>query len=182
MFRILNPRTDNKSLVANNPTCAIQQAVCSICSTAWMSHPLSFSKVNIPNNSFVEVIHIFFALSQFGYFVTIVSIWQRRDTLRKLGSHPSWAAFTFPFINTAITTSLYRRNFPRLGVWLDVLIFYHVSVAMVTSLVVCSMYIYNRLFLFPHDQRALISSNDDETVFDSDKVEIDHTPFMMEDK
>jgi len=147
-----------------------------------MSHPLSFSGVNIQENHFVEVIHLFFSLSQFGYIVTLTSIWQRRDTLRKLGSHPSWAAFTFPFITTAATTSLYRKTFPQSGIWLDVLVFYHVLVAMAISLVICTMYVCNRLFLFPPDQNNLVETHDDETVNDSPsmKVEIDCSSLTME--
>eukprot|EP01036_Dinobryon_divergens_P025035 gene25035-33545_t len=150
MYRLLFLQDHQRSpLVVRNPTCAIQQAVFSVSSTAWLLHPISFSGVSVENNQGVEVIHTFFALSQLGYIVTIIAIWQRRSILWDLGYHPSWAAFTFPFVNTAITTAFYRKTFPTFGHWLDVLVFYHVIMALFICSTVTTMYIVKGLFMFP---------------------------------
>lgn len=150
MYRLLFLKDDQGApLVVRNPTCAIQQAVFSVSSTAWLVHPISFSGVSVQNNQGVEVIHTFFALSQVGYIVTIIAIWQRRSILWDLGYHPTWAAFTFPFVNTAITTSFYRKTFPTSGIWLDLLVFYHVIVALSICSVVATMYVMKGLLMFP---------------------------------
>jgi len=151
MYRILFLKDEDHATpcVARNPTCAIQQAALSICCTAWLQHPISFSGVDVQQNQGLEVLHLFFALSQVGYIVTIISIWQRRSILQATGYHPSWAAFTFPFANTAITTCLYRRTFPKLGVWLDLLVFYHVIVALLLCGTITAMYVGKGLFMFP---------------------------------
>ena len=117
--------------VARNPTCAIQQSAWAVCSAAWLKHPISFSGVDVQKNKGVEVLHFFFVLAQVGYIVTIIALWQRRSILVATGYHPTFSAFTFPFTNTAITTCLYRKTFPKMGVWLDLLVFYHVIIAFV---------------------------------------------------
>eukprot|EP01035_Chromulina_nebulosa_P002293 gene2293-3092_t len=157
IYRLLFVRDDNKFLlVAQNPTCAILQSGISICCTAWLLHPISFSGVSVQNNQGVEVLHVFFALSQFGYVVTIIAIWQRRSILLALGYHPMWAAFTFPFANTAITACVYRRTFPRFGVWLDLLVFYHVIIALFLCSTITAMYVGQGLFMFPAESDPLV--------------------------
>ena len=177
MCRILLLKDEHMSpRVARNPTCAIQQAVLSICCTAWLLHPISFSGVSVQNNQGVEVLHAFFALSQVGYVVTIISIWQRRSILLATGYHPSWAAFTFPFANTAITACLYRRTFPRLGVWLDLLVFYHVIIALFLCGAITAMYVGHGLFMFPTEEVAptlLEQSEKDLDISGGEAVSVD---------
>ena len=161
IFRLLFLHdNDGLPLVAKNPTCGIQQAVLSIAFSAWMLHPLSFANVSIVDNRNVEVIHLFFALSQFGFIVSLISIWQRRSILRSLGPHPSWAACTFPFVNTAIAVCNYRKNFPTIGAWLDVLVFFEVILAMFLCAIITAMYFHQRLFLFPHEKKLPVSEGE----------------------
>ena len=135
--------------VARNPTCAIQQSAWAVCSAAWLKHPISFSGVDVQKNKGVEVLHFFFVLAQVGYIVTIIALWQRRSILVATGYHPTFSAFTFPFTNTAITTCLYRKTFPKMGVWLDLLVFYHVIIAFVFYGAFTAMYVGKGLFMFP---------------------------------
>ena len=180
IYRLLFVRDDNKFLlVAQNPTCAILQSGISICCTAWLLHPISFSGVSVQNNQGVEVLHVFFALSQFGYVVTIIAIWQRRSILLAFGYHPSWAAFTFPFANTAITACVYRRTFPRLGVWLDLLVFYHVIIALFLCSTITAMYVRQGLFMFPVESDPL---EHQQCASKEGTVEMESTPCIDIDK
>lgn len=145
-YRLLN---DNN--VSNNPSVALLQAVFSISCTAWLSNPISYININIKQNKNVFILHLWYILSQLGFFATLYCMYQRKSILLKIQvNHPSWAAFTFPFANTAIATSLYYHKFKSilsLGVWFEVYMILQAILAGVIIICVTTMYLFNHLFL-----------------------------------
>lgn len=79
----------------------------SISLSAWITAPLT---VDASSDLIgVTISHILFAISTFGYVITLISIWERREALYNHGNGPGWVAFTFPFANTAIAAGLYQK-------------------------------------------------------------------------
>jgi tellurite resistance protein TehA-like permease len=92
----------------------------SIVLSAWITNPLTINASSDPIG--VTISHILFAISTFGYIITLISIWERREVLYNFGDGPGWVAFTFPFANTAIAAGLYQdlcisRYSYALSVW-----------------------------------------------------------------
>jgi len=148
VWRVLFVKDAEKNLlVAMNPSCAILQAAMSISFSAWVVAPPAQTGVDAENGKGMLAIHIFFALSEFGFFVTVISLWQRRKSLLKMGINPGWASCAFPFVNTAIATGLYRKVMPSLGLWLSCWLLFQSILSIGITFGVVAVYICGKLFL-----------------------------------
>ena len=146
VVRVLRTHEKSDDIVANNPTIAMLQAACSITCAGWLTSPLTSSAVTGMGGS---IGHTLFALSTFGFIVSVTGIWQRRHILlNKFVDSPLWVAFTFPFANTAITAGLYGKLHPTYHYALSVWILILSAIAGTFIISVDILFIKKRFYLF----------------------------------
>jgi hypothetical protein len=87
----------------------IMQAGPGILCTAWLTNPLTAEATSGPG---AIISHCLFGLSTVSFLSVLLCLHQRRHTLAAIGVHPQWAPLSFPFINSAIASGVYRSLFP----------------------------------------------------------------------
>jgi tellurite resistance protein TehA-like permease len=145
VIRVLRSRTNQKDVIANNPTVAMLQAACSITCAGWLVSPLTTDAVTGVGGI---VGHTLFALSTSGFIVSAIGIFQRRKVLYNFGDSPLWVGFTFPFANTAITAGLYGKLHPTYSYALTVWILFLSAIATVCILTVNILFLRQKFYLF----------------------------------
>ena len=93
--------------VAAGPAVAMLMAPASFVVLVWFSTGGSSHRL-LPRDAH----HLLFALSSGFFFVTVYSIWIRRDKIRWGAFGPDWVAFTFPLVSTATAALLYYQSLP----------------------------------------------------------------------
>ena len=166
--RAVYPREREKDVVANNPSVCIMQAGPGILCTAWLSYPLLHDTTAKPG---AVISHLVFTLSTISFVSVLIALFQRRKQLSTIGVHPQWVAISFPFINSAIASGVYRSYFP--SPYITVWSFLLTGIAICNHFTVNFMYfskfffiydnygIYNRLRLNSDGDKAALASNVD---------------------
>jgi tellurite resistance protein TehA-like permease len=115
--------------------------------SAWVTAPLT---VNASSDLIgVTISHILFAISTFGYVITLISIWERREALYNHGDGPGWVAFTFPFANTAIAAGLYQKiHVSRYSYALSVWVLIISAIAAMNIISVDILFIWKGLYCY----------------------------------
>lgn len=150
MFWLPIKTSKNPDVIANNPSVCILQSPFCAALTAWIVFPLTFDDSH--NGTGAIITHIIFAFATLFIAFTWILMFLRYEMFTNLGrKDPSWSAATFPFVNSAISTTVYSVTMESyfsdigkiiLSIWICIL------ATVASAFVIWVTYVYFSNFLF----------------------------------